>query len=95
MQVEVPSERLAAQWNLGAWHLLRHCEKYPQNGRLWFNDHPYGMLGAETYKILKALDPIGMHQAAADGFGQSLSLPLDPNSAGHQSWRDGALLNRS
>ena len=33
MQVQVPSERLTAQWNLGAWHLVRHCEKNPNNGR--------------------------------------------------------------
>ncbi|MCX6903352.1 MAG: hypothetical protein NTW03_07720, partial [Verrucomicrobia bacterium] len=36
MQVRVPSDRLTAQWNLGAWHLLRHAQKNPQNGRLWF-----------------------------------------------------------
>ncbi|MCX6872520.1 MAG: hypothetical protein NTW21_01750, partial [Verrucomicrobia bacterium] len=86
MQVVVPSERLTAQWNLGAWHLLRHCGKNPKNGRLWFNDHPYGILGAETYMILAALDLMGSHQAAADGFDQWVSLPMDPNSAGHHEW---------
>jgi len=86
MQVQVPSERLTAQWNLGAWHLLRHCEKHPTNGRLWFNDYPYGILGAETYMILAALDLMGTHKAAEDGFDQWLSLPMDPNSAGHHSW---------
>ena len=80
MQVQVPSERLTAQWNLGAWHLLRHCEKNPKNGRLWFNDYPYGILAAETYMVLAALDLMGSHQAAEDGFDQWTSLPMDPNS---------------
>ncbi len=86
MQVEVPSARLTAQWNLGAWHLLRHCAKNPMNGRLWFNDYPYGILGAETYLILAALDLTGAHQAAEDGFDQWLSLPMDPDSKGHHPW---------
>jgi hypothetical protein len=86
MQVEVPSERLTAQWNLGVWHLLRHCQKQPRNGRLWFNDHPYGILGAETYLVLAALDVMGSHQAAADGFDQWISLPMDPSSKGHHEW---------
>ena len=86
MQVQVPCERLTAQWNLGAWHLLRHCGKNPKNGRLWFNDHPYGVLGAETYMILAALDLMGSHKAAEDGFDQWVSLPMDPNSAGHHEW---------
>jgi hypothetical protein len=78
MQVEVPSERLTAQWNLGMWHLVRHCEKNPKNGRLWFNDYPYGILAAETYMILAALDLMGAHQAAEDGFDQWVSLPMQP-----------------
>jgi hypothetical protein len=86
MQVQVPSERLTAQWNLGAWHLLRHCEKNPKNGRLWFNDFPYGILGAETYLVLAALDLMGSHAAAEDGLDQWTSLPMDPNSAGHHEW---------
>jgi len=78
MQVKVPSERLTAQWNLGAWHLVRHCEKHPDTGRLWFNDHPYGILAAETYMIMAALDLMGAHHAAADGYDQWLSLPMQP-----------------
>ncbi|MEI8122842.1 MAG: hypothetical protein WCI20_12395, partial [bacterium] len=78
MQVQVPCERLTAQWNLGRWHLIRHCGKNPQNGRLWFNDHPYGILAAETYMILAALNLIGDHKAAEDGFDQWVSLPLQP-----------------
>jgi len=91
MRVQVPSERLTAQWNLGAWHLLRHCEKNPQNGRLWFNDYPYGILAAETYMILRALDLMGSHKAAEDGFDQWVSLPMDPDSTGHNT---GALPDR-
>jgi hypothetical protein len=86
MQVEVPSERLTAQWNLGVWHLVRHAQKNPKNGRLWFDDYPYGILGAETYMILAALDLMGSHKAAEDGFDQWVSLPMDPNSAGHHPW---------
>ena len=78
MQVHVPSERLTAQWNLGVWHLVRHCGKNPVNGRLWFNDHPYGILAAETYMILAALDLMGSHKAAEDGLDQWVSLPLQP-----------------
>lgn len=81
MQVKVPSERLTAQWNLGAWHLVRHCGKNPKNGRLWFNDHPYGILAAETYMILAALDLMGSHKAAEDGFDQWVSLPVQPRVA--------------
>lgn len=87
MQVEVPSERLTAQWNLGAWHLVRHAEKHPKNGRLWFNDHPYGILAAETYLVLAALDLMGSHKAAEDGFDQWVSLPMDPSSTDHLKGR--------
>ena len=86
MQVQVPCERLTAQWNLGRWHLTRHCGKNPENGRLWFNDYPYGILAAETYMILAALDMMGDHKAAEDGFHQWVSLPMDPDSKGHHDW---------
>ena len=86
MQVQVPCERLTAQWNLGRWHLIRHCGKNPENGRLWFNDYPYGILAAETYMILAALDMMGDHKAAEDGFDQWVSLPMDPDSKGHHDW---------
>ncbi len=76
MQVEVPSERMTAQWNLGVWHLMRHCATNPKTGKLWFNDFPYGILAAETYLVLSVLDMMGSHEAAADGFDQWLSLPL-------------------
>ncbi len=77
MQVQVPCERLTAQWNLGAWHLSRHCAKNPKTGRLWFADYPYGVLAAETYMILRTLDLMGSHKAAEDGFDQWVSLPID------------------
>ncbi|MCX6872309.1 MAG: hypothetical protein NTW21_00645 [Verrucomicrobia bacterium] len=95
MQVVVPCERLTAQWNLGAWHLLRHCGKNPQNGRLWFNDYQYGILAAETYIILAALDVMGLHQAAADGFDQWVSLPMQPRAEpGRDGQHPGSLPDR-
>lgn len=86
MQVQVPCERLTAQWNLGRWHMTRHCGTNPENGRLWFNDYPYGILAAETYMVLAALDMMGDHKAAEDGFHQWVSLPLNPDSKGHHDW---------
>ncbi|MHB1459029.1 MAG: hypothetical protein ACYC0V_19135, partial [Armatimonadota bacterium] len=86
MQVSVPSERLTAQWNLGTWHLLRHAQINPKNGRLWFDDYPYGILAAETYMVLEALDLMGSHKAAEDGFDQWVSLPMQPDSTGHHTW---------
>ncbi len=89
MQVEVPSERLTAQWKLGAWHILRRSLK-DQNGRWGFNDYPFGILASETYMILRALDLQGMHQEAADGLDQWLRLPVqpkvEPGSGGHHAW---------
>ena len=75
MKVEVPCEKLSAQWNLGAWHLVRHAVKNAK-GQLRFNDHPYGILASETYLVLHALDLMGMHKEAADGLDQWLGLPL-------------------
>ncbi|MDR3690309.1 MAG: hypothetical protein P4L46_13085 [Fimbriimonas sp.] len=83
MQVQVPSERLTAQWNLGTWHLVRHCAVNPKTGKRWFNDFPYGILAAETYLVLSVLDQMGAHEAAADGFDQWLSLPLERNPPDH------------
>ncbi len=77
MQVDVPSDRLNAQWILGAWHLLRHCGKNPQTGKLWFNDFPYGILAAETYLVLSVLDQMGSHDEAAAGFDQWLTMPME------------------
>lgn len=94
MQVEVPCLRLTAQWNLGVWHLTRHCGKNPENGRLWFNDFPYGILAAETYMILTALDLMGSHQAAEDGFFQWVSLPMDPSSTDSPGHHNMALPDR-
>jgi hypothetical protein len=94
MQVQVPCARLTAQWNLGTWHLVRHAQRHPQTGRWWFNDHPYGILAAETYMILAALDLMGSHQAAADGFDQWLSLPLDSRTADHPGHHEWALPDR-
>ncbi|MGO8925321.1 MAG: hypothetical protein ACLQU3_00135 [Limisphaerales bacterium] len=80
MEVDLPSQELTAQWNLGAWHLLRHSARDAE-GRWRFNDFPFGILASETYMILRALDLQGMHQEAADGLDQWLSLPLQPGPA--------------
>ena len=81
MQVEVPSERLTAQWNLGAWHLLRHCgRRTRRTGGCGSTTIPTASSAAETYMVLAALDLMGSHKAAEDGFDQWVSLPMDPNS---------------
>jgi len=89
MQVEVPDARLTAQWKLGVWHILRRSAK-DQNGKWHFNDYPFGILAAETYMILRALDLQGMHREAADGLDQWLGLPMQPNAVpgagGHHGW---------
>lgn len=82
MQVQVPSERLTAQWELGTWHLLRHCSINPKTGKLWFNDYPYGILAAETYLVLSVLDQLNSHDSAESGFDQWTSLPMDRNPSG-------------
>ncbi len=90
MQVDVPDERLVAQWNLGAWHLLRRARQNEQ-GQWRFNDYPFAILASETHLILRALDLMGMHKQAADGLGQWLELPLDlPKPVGHFSDGKGA-----
>jgi hypothetical protein len=80
MEIEVPSAELTAQWNLGAWHLLRHAVK-DADGKWRFNDFPFGILASETYMILRTLDLQGMQQEAADGLDQWLRLPLQPGPA--------------
>ncbi|MBN2217222.1 MAG: hypothetical protein JW719_07585 [Pirellulales bacterium] len=86
MQVDVPCPRLTVQWKLGAEHLLRRSVK-DKAGKRHFNDFPFGILASETYMILHALDLQGMHQEAADGLDQWLSLPTDlkivPGQQGH------------
>jgi hypothetical protein len=89
MKVEVPCEKLTAQWNLGAWHLARHAVKNDK-GQLRFNDFPYGILASENYLIFRVLDLMGMHKAAADGLDQWLTLPMEtkivPGQGGHHGW---------
>jgi hypothetical protein len=86
MRVEVPCEQLTAQWNLGAWHILRRTPK-DANGKCFFNDYPFGVLASETYQILHALDLQGMHKEAAEGLDQWMRLPMEhkivPGQGGH------------
>jgi len=94
MRVEVPCERLTAQWKLGAWHLLRHAVR-DQAGQWSFNDFPFGILASETYMILRVLDLQGMHEEAADGLDQWLRLPLEPKVVpGERGHPGGALPDR-
>jgi hypothetical protein len=91
MKVDVPDERLVAQWNLGAWHLLRRA-KQNEAGQWRFNDYPFAILASETYLILRVLDLMGMHKPAADGLGQWLELSTDlPKPVGHFSDGKGVL----
>ena len=79
MQVQVPCRTLdgpVEPGRLASGPALRRRTR--QNGRLWFNDYPYGILAAETYMVLAALDLMGSHQAAEDGFDQWVSLPHGP-----------------
>lgn len=89
MQIDLPDENLTSQWKLGAAHLLVGSVK-DAAGKRRFNDHPYGILGTETFMILHALDVLGMHGEAADGLDQWLSLPTNPKIVpgqdGHHTW---------
>ncbi len=89
MTISVPSEQLTAQWNLGAWHIMRRTIR-SQDGKWFFNDYPFGILASETYMLLRALDLQGMHAEAADGMDQWLRLPMSPvvvpGSGGHHQW---------
>jgi hypothetical protein len=89
MRVSVPDARLTAQWNLGAWHILRRSLQ-DAGGKWRFNDYPFGILASETYLILRALDLQGMHREAANGLDQWLSLPLKhnitPGEGGQHPW---------
>ncbi|MEI8123220.1 MAG: hypothetical protein WCI20_14405, partial [bacterium] len=88
MKVEVPSERLTAQWNLGPQHIAAAAKPNPKTGRKWFNDAPYGILAAETFMILTAHDQMGAFKDAEDGFFQWVSLPIDQNVSVKKGPRD-------
>jgi len=74
---------------VGGGHILVGSIK-DAAGKRRFNDHPYGILGTETFMILHALDVLGMHQEAADGLDQWLTLPMNPTivpgQGGHHTW---------
>ncbi|MBI4602274.1 MAG: hypothetical protein HY721_09970 [Planctomycetes bacterium] len=89
LRVEVPCERLTAQWKLGAWHILRRSLQ-GDGGKWRFNDFPFGILASETYMIIRALDLQGLHKEAADGLDQWLRIPMEPKvvggQGGHHEW---------
>ena len=88
MQVEVPSQRLTAQWKLGAWHILRRSVK-DAAGKWHFNDFPFGILASETYMILRALDLQGMHEKLPTAWTSGSACRWSrvvPGAGGHHPW---------
>ena len=70
-RIEVPEPRLVDAWRVGAWHLLRGCPKDAQ-GRYIIKDFPYDALAHETGLIIRALDLMGLPEAAAQGLARWL-----------------------
>jgi hypothetical protein len=81
MEIAVPCARFTGQWNIAADHIFDQKKLNPARqdaeGKWRFNCSPYGLLGSETFMILRALDYLGLHKEAADGLDQWLGLPLD------------------
>jgi hypothetical protein len=75
MRLNVPCERLAAQWNLGVWHNLRTAKRTPK-GEVRLADHPYAVLAQETFQMVHAIDLAGMHKEAREALDLWLDLPL-------------------
>lgn len=69
--IDVPEQRLVDAWRVGAWHLLRVCQKDAE-GRYIIKDFPYEALAQETELIIRALNLMGMKDAAAQGLGRWL-----------------------
>ena len=74
MRVQVPCERLTAQWDLGTWHILRTAPRTP-GGEVRLADFPYSVLAQETFLMVRALDLAGMHKEAAQALDLWLDLP--------------------
>jgi len=70
-RIEVPEPRLVDAWRVGAWHLLRGCQKDAQ-GHYILKDFPYEALAHETGFIIRALDLQGLPEAAAQGLARWL-----------------------
>ena len=76
MRIHVPEPELEAQWNLGAWHLMRWSQSLPDE-RLAVSIWPFTKLdggregaaciGCESFQILRTLDLLGCHEAAEQG----------------------------
>jgi len=94
MRVSVPSERLTAQWNLGAWHILRTAGRAPK-GEVRLADHPYAVLAQETFQMIYAWDGIAwdISMGAMDLMDPAKLLPLsDPRAQGHMDVLEDRLL---
>ena len=68
MQVEVPDKHLTALWKIGAWQIMKYGGP-GEDGKYYFEDHPFGLIAVEEDRMFWALDQMGMHKAAADGMG--------------------------
>jgi len=85
MTVEVPDEYLTGLWRLGAWGIIRRCEK-DERGATIVGDHPFPPLGAETDRILWALDQMGMHTVAEEGMANWLDNQQEDGCLSLDNW---------
>ena len=85
MTVEVPDQYLTGLWRLGAWGIIRRCEKNEQ-GAYVVGDHPFPPLGCETDRILWALDQMGMHKVAEDGMANWLDNQQEDGCLSLNNW---------
>jgi hypothetical protein len=76
MTIDVPEVQLVRQWELGAWHLERWCQKCA-DGSYAVSIWPYGKsnggnegtvaLGSESFLNIRVLDMMGLHDLARGG----------------------------
>ena len=89
-KIDVPEMRLADAWRVGAWHILRGCEK-DKDGHYIIEDYPYSNCGLETPMMIHTLDLMGMHSAASDGLNRwitQLGAPSGEFSDGDGCFKD-------
>jgi hypothetical protein len=88
MTVEVPEPYLTAAWKIGATNLFRGS-KQDELGRWQFRDHPYEALAHETQLLLRALDLMGKHKEARDGYEMWLDRAEKPVPLPQGMWVGG------
>ncbi len=76
MTIDVPEKPIVRQWELGAWHLQRWCQKCPDGTyavSIWPYDKSNGgnegtvALGSESFLNIRVLDMMGLHDLARGG----------------------------